>query len=389
MNDIEPNDLALARDVLGELDSDLRKLGYAGSTDIVRLAFLCLQTRRFEKLVSLVIKGPSGCGKSFALSSALNFVPSQTYEYFSGMSERAIVYSGLDLEHKHLVIAEAAGLSGGVGRAFLRQMISEGRIRYMTVQSTEKGVHGKELPPIKGPCGLIMTTTANALHPEDESRMLTVNMPESGEQIRRALLAQARGRSNQEAVDFNKWHELDAFIGGEPNAVSIPFAEPLAKALPVTHFRVQRDFPQVLSLIGAHALLHKGNRARNTDNEIVASLEDYAAVYALVNGPISQGLESAVPDNIRLLVTAVEELAGKAGAYAFETSAVSQRQLAEHLGRDQSVISRNVWKAIDEGYLANSAQGQGREAKLVLGERQLPQGYALPEPERLREPVEA
>ena len=63
---------------------------------------------------------------------------------------------------------------------FIRQLLSEGEVRYATVQSTADGIVGKDLPKVEGPAGLIMTTTANALHPEDESRMLSVHIDEYG-----------------------------------------------------------------------------------------------------------------------------------------------------------------------------------------------------------------
>ena len=62
---------------------------------------------------------------------------------------------------------------------------------------------------------------------------------------------------------------------------------------------------------------------------------------------------------------------------------MSQRQVAEALKRDRSVVSRNVHVAIDQGFLANLAPGQGREARLVMGDRELPAGSALPDPVEL------
>jgi hypothetical protein len=386
-NKLETSELVNSPSILTSLEYKLRRMGFAGSANIPQLIYLCLQTRRFGKPVSLIIKGPSGSGKSFALSSALKFVPEASYEHYSGMSEKAIIYSGLDLQNKHLVIGEAAGLSSGNGRAFLRQLISEGSIKYMTVQSTDKGVNSKVLPPIKGPCGLIMTTTANSLHPEDESRMLTVNINESSEQIKQALLAQARGKSRTEDVNFDSWHSFDRMIGEGVIDVDIPFAEQLAEALPTTHFRVQRDFPHLLSLIATHALLHKYMRSVDDNGRIIATIHDYAEVHRLVSGPISEGLEMAVPATVREIVEAVAKLApdsSKDLTFGFNGEGVSQREISDLLKRDQSVISRNAHSAIEQGYLVNLNPGQGREAKLVLGERELPKGYALPTPEQLQ-----
>ena len=146
-----------------------------------------------------------------------------------------------------------------------------------------------------------------------------------------------------------------------------------------------RDFPKLLSLISAHALMHQCTRV-TVNGEVVATIDDYAAVFDLVSEPFSQGLEAAVPDRIRLVVEAVskeiDEQAANGATPGF-VPGVSQRRISERLGRDPSVISRNVDQAIHQGYLANSTVGQGRQSTLTLGERALPSGIVLPTPEDL------
>jgi hypothetical protein len=68
---------------------------------------------------------------------------------------------------------------------------------------------------------------------------------------------------------------------------------------------------------------------------------------------------------------------------------VTQAHVAKKIGRDQSVVSRNVNAAIDAGYLVNETPGQGRQASLVLGERELPAATVLPTPEDLLAPAMA
>jgi hypothetical protein len=374
--------------ILGALEDELRQQGFAGSTDVPKLVFLCLYTRFFEKPVSLVIKGPSGSGKSYALHAGLQFVPGEAFEEVSGMSEKALLYMDeLDLKHRYLVIGEAAGLASGDGRTFLRQLLSEGAVRYLTVQKGSNGGpnKGQDLRPTEGPIGLILTTTANALHPEDESRMLSYHLDESAERIRQALVSQALGsRVERRPLDVEPWCALHAMVSTGNKSVDIPYAEALAHRLPLSHFRVMRDFPQVLSLIKAHALMHQCTRDRGKDGEVIATVDDYRAVYDLVAGPLSQGLEAAVPDQIRVIVEAVKALLETDQPIAaWDTNGVSQVQLSEALDRDQSVISRNVRKAVGQGFLKNLTPGQGREAKLVLGDRELPSGTVLPSPEEL------
>lgn len=371
------------RQILQMLDQDLRRSGFAGSTKIPLLVYLCLTTRYFSKPVSLVIKGPSGSGKSFALNAALKFVPSSAFESFSAMSEKALPYSGLNLEHRYLVIQEAAGLSKGDGRVFLRQLLSEGEVRYQTVQQTKDGLVGKEMPPIKGPAGLLMTTTANGLHLEDESRLLSFQMDESLDRMRDALLAGIQPSKKREEPEYPKWHALHEWIGSNCLEVFVPFQEALIGLLPLTHFRVMRDFPQVMSLIKAHALLHQSTRDRNSDNQIVATYEDYGMVRFLVDECLAQGLEVAVPERIRELVQAVQTLLDQRDdtrnvPFYENREGVTQRQIADFLGRDQSVVSRNVNAAIYGGYLENTNFGQGKMGNILMGERALPAGYVLP-----------
>ena len=386
-----PNGRSLTEEVsiLDVLEDELRQQGFAGSADVPKLVFLCLYSRFFEKPVSLVIKGPSGSGKSHALHAGLQFVPKEAFEEVSGMSEKALLYmDGLNLKHRYLVIGEAAGLASGEGRTFLRQLLSENTVRYLTVQrSTDGPFKGQDLKPIEGPTGLILTTTANALHPEDESRMLSYHLDESHERIRDVLVSQATGsRSERRPLDIEPWVKLHAAVSAGNMSVEIPYAEALADKLPLSHFRVVRDFPQILSLIKAHALVHSCTRNRGEAGEVIATVPDYRAVYDLIAGPLSEGLEAAVPEQIRVVVEAVKALQETDQPVPFFGNAegVSQIRLAEHLGRDQSVISRNVRKAVGQGFLRNLTPGQGREATLVLGDRELPSGTVLPSPEELQ-----
>lgn len=227
-----------------------------------------------------------------------------------------------------------------------------------------------------------MTTTANGLHLEDESRMLSFHMDESPARIREALRASINKSFESKAIDYGPWHDLHAFVGGHFGEVSIPFEEALIDSIPVTHFRVMRDFPQVKSLIAAHALMHQTTRERDATGRVVASLKDYAAVRELVEGCLAHGLEVAVPERIREVVEAVEALLDQPNgigpsSFGFQQG-VSQRKVADYLDRDQSVVSRNVREAVYRGYLADQNPGQGRISSLILGEREVPSGHVLP-----------
>jgi hypothetical protein len=100
--------------ILHELSKELKSSGFAGSTQVPAPVYLSMFTRFLDQPVSLLIKGPSGSGKSYALREALKFVPTDAYELYHGMSEKALIYNeGLDLRHRYLIIQEAAGLNKG------------------------------------------------------------------------------------------------------------------------------------------------------------------------------------------------------------------------------------------------------------------------------------
>lgn len=376
-NDIEILNCSSPIELLRE---QLTESGYAGSTDIPVLIYAALVTNIFARPVSLLIKGPSGSGKSFSLNSALRFVPETSYELFSGMTNKAIVYiPDLDLKHKHLIIAEAAGMADGDGRALLRQFISDDKVRYGTVESTNNGLRGTTLTSLEGPCGLVMTTTSANIHPEDENRMLSISIQDSADDIRRTLIMQAEGSTTKKVIDYTPWHKLYDYLRGNVIPVKIPYLRKIAEELPVSHDQIKRLFPQLISLIGIFALINQNRRERNADGYLIADIDDYEEVYRLVDPHISDSLSKSVPDNIRNICDAVKTLQEVNSSY----KTVSFTELAIHLDRDVSVISRNAQKAISEGYLVNENPGQGREAQLRLGKRELPNASALPDPKKL------
>jgi hypothetical protein len=377
------------------LTAELRKRGFQGDPRIPILIFLTTLTGKKRKLGkksrpgSLLIKGPSGAGKTFSLDAGLAFVPDDEYVRFSGMSEKAIVYSqGLDLKHKHLVIGEAAGLSSGDGRAFLRQLISEGEIDYYVPMKDAQGQITSIHLHVDGPTGVLMTTTANRIHHEDETRMLSVNVPENKEQMKAALMSLASGSGKPtEEIDYNAWHVLHRYVTSGEQDVFVPYLADLVEHLPLHHDRIKRDFAQVIALLEACALVHQFSRARDEQGRVIANRDDYELIHYLLDEPLSEGLAVTVSEPVRAVVEAVATLRQPtitnvcADDGTFEP--VSIAEIAKHLGRDRTAVNRSVLKALDMEYLYDETPGKGRPAKLQLGEVELPSATVLPHPDEL------
>jgi hypothetical protein len=107
------------------------------------------------------------------------------------MSERTLAYSQEPIKHRFLVIYEAEGMASDFATYLMRSLLSEGAVRYETVESTRNGIKPR-LIEREGPTGLIVTTTAVKLHPENETRLLSLTVTDTREQTRGVLSMLAR-----------------------------------------------------------------------------------------------------------------------------------------------------------------------------------------------------
>ena len=366
--------LAQTPSILDRFAGELAEGGVAGESRVAKLLYLAITSRLLERPISVAVKGPSSGGKSFLVDRVLAHFPSDAYYALSAMSERALVYSEEPLSHRMMVIYEAAGLQGDFASYLMRSLLSEGHLRYETVDKTKSGMRPR-LIKRAGPTGLIVTTTAVHLHPENETRLLSVTVTDTPEQTRSVLFALAEG--DRPRPDPTKWHALQEWLGTQEHRTTIPFSRALAKAVPPVAVRLRRDFGAVLNLTAAHAVLHQASRPRDTEGRVVATVEDYAAVRELVADLVAEGIEVTVPEILRETVNAVSALMAEG---AEETTVVA---VAAKLGLDKGSASRRIKAAVAKDYLKNLETGRGKPARLVLGEPLPEEVEVLPRSERL------
>jgi len=379
--------LAEAANILALVTATVRRAGLVGEERVVKLLYLVLITRFLPRPASVVIKGPSSGGKSYTVERALAFFPDATYYALSAMSERALAYSEEPLTHRFLVIYEAAGMTGEFASYLMRSLLSEGRVRYETVEKTKDGLRAR-LIEREGPTGLIVTTTAVHLHAENETRLLSLTVTDTREQTAAVLTALAENRApvNEGAVptpiDYAPWHALQVWLTGAEHHVVIPFALTLAALIPPIAVRLRRDFGALLTLIQGHAILHQCRRERDEHGSIVATLDDYAAVRELIADLVSEGVEATVPESVRDTVRAVRRVLGTS---ASDDVTASVTQVARELKLDKGAASRRVRVAIDRGFLKNLEDKRGQPARLRLGEGLPEDMEVLPTADSLRD----
>jgi hypothetical protein len=211
------------------------------------------------------------------VETALKLFPSNGYYTVTGMSEHALAYGNEPLSHRVIVLYEAAGLAGEFGTYLVRSLLSENRISYDTVEKTKDGLKARRIER-EGPTGLITTTTAVSLHPEKETRLISITVVDTPEQTKAIMQAQAERRRHTSAPNFSPWHALQNAIALQRTDVEIPFARQLADLIPPVAVRLRRDFPTILALIEAHALLHQRTRNQAQGGQIIATFKNYAVV---------------------------------------------------------------------------------------------------------------
>jgi hypothetical protein len=353
-------ELAVKPNILNQFASEVSKVGLVGERRAAKLIYLALTSRLLDKPVSVVLKGPSSGGKSFVVESTLKFLPSKAFYSLTAMSDRALAYSSEPLRHRHLVIYEAAGMASDFATYLIRSLLSEGRLRYETVEKTKDGLVPR-LIEREGPTGLIVTTTGLRLHPENETRMLSLTITDTQNQTAAIFRALAQ-EGNRADVDLAPWQALQTWLATGPRGVAIPFAEHLAGLIPPLAVRLRRDFKTVLTLIRAHALLHQASRRKDEAGRIIATIDDYVAVRDLIADLVAEGVDATVKPETREVVKAIARLLGEG------RDEVRQADLKGVLKLDKSAISRRVAGALDGGFLKNLEDRKGRPARLVLGD---------------------
>jgi hypothetical protein len=358
--------------ILDTFYSDLKSGGVVGEEQNTKILYLALTSRLLERPVSVAVKGPSSAGKSFLVEQVTQFFPEAAVYALTAMSERVLLHSKQPIKHRHLILYEAAGIGSDFQTYLLRSLLSEGRLRYEYVDKTKDGLEPR-LVEREGPTGLIVTTTQDSLHHENETRMISLAVVDTKEQTKAIF----RALAEEEVVqpDLEQWTALQEWIASRDARVLVPFAGVLADEIPALAVRLRRDFAAILNLVRANALLHQATRHRDEEGRILATVEDdYAVVRELVADLVAEGVDANVPATMRETVRAVETLCGSEFSEEHATTA----RVAEELNLDRSSASRRIGRAIRRGYIKNLEDRKGRPGRFVVADPIPPDIVVLP-----------
>jgi len=285
--------LSSESDLMVRFRDDVGRAGLVGEKRNAVLVLLSAVSAKLAKPLHVTLQGTSAAGKNYLMARVGSFLPVDWARSLTGMSPKALMHSGEEeYRHRPVFIAEYEGVSGA--DYAIRTFQSEQMIEWEFVESSKRGI-SKKTRRVRGPAAFIQATTRPSLHAENETRLLFTRMDESAEQtqaiLRQQAIEAAMGSLTPPVSLFAPWRELIA--GLKLNSVVIPFAPKLVPNFPAKTVRSRRDFPKLLGLIEASALLNQHQR-ETQDTCIIAHASDYAVAKELFEHCLSSTPDKAI-----------------------------------------------------------------------------------------------
>jgi hypothetical protein len=363
-------DIIACEDVL-ELFAEEAGRIIAGEELVLKLLYLAATTRLFDKAMHLALKGASAIGKSQARKAVLEYFPPESVINFTTVSEKALLYWDDDFRHKILSMGEAHGREeSDLQNYLLRELMSEGVLRYPVSQKVGGRIVTVTIEK-HGPVAFIVTTTRNQLDPENETRMLSLELDDSEEQTRAVVerVAVIEGLNRRAKANLKPWQDYQRWLATGETRVKVPFALTLARLIKDTKsVRLRRDMGQLLRAVKAHALLHREHRNRNEDGEIIATLTDYTAVRKVLADLLAASVELRVRQRDEETVKAVQQIfaAPWAGDNDRDAKGATVSEVAEKLKLDRTATWRRLQSAEHAGLIVNVEDRKGKPGRYRL-----------------------
>ena len=380
---LEAKNVIEAADPLVLVEEAIRTLGYGGDIKPPLITYLAMTSRLLEMRtggmpVHLLLTGPSSGGKSYTLGIVSKLMPPEAIHTIDASTPRTLIYDPAPLRHRVLIYGEADSLPAGEDNpaaSAIRNLLQDHALHYeATIRDAETGEYAIKHISKEGPTTLI-TTSTRPLGEQLSTRLFSLEISDSHEQIRAALETQAGleidGTTGPDAslVAFQSYLQLQA-----PCRVFVPYLRELARGMGrmASGPRIMRDFARVTSFIKVVTLIRQHHRQTDSDGRIVATVDDYAYVRELVNDMFAETVSGATLDT-RALVEAVIELDKARTAFDRITSTT----LANHLGIHHRAAHRRAMRALRMGWVTNKEQKRHHPADWGPGEP-MPQVEGLP-----------
>lgn len=375
--------IATAPEIMSLVDQRLREFGDLDVKER-KLLWLSAHTRWWKPCVNVGVFGPPASGKTTMIDQVIPFFPKNVFEIITSLSPKALGYDKTPYKNRYIYLKEYGGLDGPDGNDQLRSLIWDGHLSAKRVNKSKGGANAVENFTIEGPTGFFMTTTKEAIHPENQSRMLSIHVEATEDRIGQILAAQGKAAENPGAttkVDFSDFHFFEQWLAIRNKEVAIPFWSTLTGMLFKRNPQMTRYAKITEQLVKSAALIHQ--LSRKEDNGCIqATVEDYAAVYELVNEVIAIGLSAAVPDDVLAAYNAVVSIED---ARPEAKNGVRPMWVGQKLGIMGASLTR-LFKVVENYGFIRNARPFSNKLDFVVADQPPPEPQrVMPTPDQLRD----
>jgi hypothetical protein len=358
---------------------NLCHLRYRGRDTALLAVKTATMSRRVKDTVSVLLTGQSSEGKSDIFKTVLATCDPTTFEDYSHVSAKYLLYRQESLAEKIIVFNELNGATAAA--EIIRTALSEGHISNATVNRDATGAL-VACETQNDTNGLVILSTWTGYKPDHEfgTRILVTEISHDDDLTGEIFMLKAKEaganvqlsnstevKSNEYPIktresvnwtigqrieeEFILWQCAGTLIKSE--TVCIPFAGKIAEAFPRNQARFHRDFAKALSVIKVSALWHQYQRDKNYRGEIISTDADYAFLLRLSSVFNQNALP--VPEKVIDFLKTV-----KANQLA------NRKALISLTGLEDWTIRRYVRQAIDAELLEVDGRGESQTYK-VLG----------------------
>jgi hypothetical protein len=269
-----------------------------------------------EDQVNIHMSAESSTGKSYNAQEVAAYFPSEivhsyghvtptSFFYDEGIFDKETKVHRVDLSHRILIFLDQPHYMLPKN---LRSLLSHDKkeIHMKMTDKTQRGPMRTKNVVLIGFPTPIFCAASPSLDMQELTRAFILSPETTPEKLRESIELTALRESDHET--FKRWIDshprrrwlkdrVQAIRSAAISQIVIPNPEELVKKFEETHQnlapRSQRDFPRILRLVKACALLNWSHRERRSANTIIASQEDIEAgfqLYSLIAKPNELGL---------------------------------------------------------------------------------------------------
>ena len=189
--------------LLDTVAGNIEQMGLVGEKPLAIALYLLNTSRLLDKPLAAAVLGTSASGKSFSIQTVARLFPAETVYLAHRITPAALSYLPTGaLIHRVVVAGERSRkLEDDQAEATraLREMISDGVLRLMTVGKDKDGHLATQYVEQPGPIAYVESTTLGVgeIFQEDKTRFLFLCCNESGEQTQQIMNRMARDAEAQ------------------------------------------------------------------------------------------------------------------------------------------------------------------------------------------------